>query len=946
MVFNASIATSILGSALGTSQNSTYQPVTIDTNTLLAASAARANVNAALSGPRQLSGASSFDPASVVEVTPPWDYTVEQASSDDLLTTVLAGNSFLDATTLNGFSDSEASDDIKKLFAVHEALDKLLAVASAAADDDTSITDARRSFLDKRFQSGLEEVSSFLSTKDQFEDLGLLFGEERSFAKGSVPVITSENVFETKALWTGELNAEATTLANAGAFTLTVTELNESPVAINVDLADMTETKSMDNIAAFINDKLSTAGFNTRFSRIKIGEEDEDGVIQGDSYGFKITGDDRETLNFSAAASSPALFIGGTSGGTTGGGDNVLTTAEAAALTKITNLSDAAPTLGSTQRTEATGGTVDVEKTTTEVVDGDTTLVTTTESQTEMSAARIAKTVAGPNGEVFALLEYEGTLDAATSPLGTKDIALARYDSSGRQLWSRSLGAADSAEGLALAVGGDGTVAVGGSISGAFGTSVDLGGTDALVTSYTSDGDLNFTQRMGTIGDDAVTALAVDDAGMIYAGGSVSGSLGGASFAGEKDGFIRALNSDGSTAWTQTLGGAGNDRVDALAVSGGDLIVGAVQDDVGSVSKYATADGSVDAGYSVDLGTLDSGDIAGIAIDPSDGAVYVAGAARSGFTAPANTNQGGRDGYLMRITSTADATVEYANFIGGSAEDRVNGIAVSNGEVYLVGATKGSVGSGTQVGTEDAFVSKLDGATGTQSWTSQFSGLGGLAGGNGVAVVAGGSSALDAFGLPQGDLAVTDSREVTERTPAKVGDYFQVRIDGLYKRTITLEEGDSMRALAFATDLALGVYGDASSSQANGGSVLNIKPREGVTLELIAGGEGQDLLAALGITEGPVIKEADDDEDAVETFGLNLTGIADLTTETSATSAVKTIEDAMSAVRRAYRTLTRDPALDDLLDGDKGAGDRSGTVPEYLTTKLANYQAALSRLGG
>lgn len=956
MVFNANIAVSLLSSSLGGQQQNTntFSPITINTSTLLAAQSAQANLAAARAAPIQLSGASTADPAASVEVTPPWDADADVVETEDLLNSVLARGSVLNTDTLNGFSNLEAPDSQKQLFALHESLRGLLALAGEAAKDDSDITDSRRRFLDTRFQSGLDEVSTYVG-QNPLDDVNILMGKERSTAVGTNPVVTPSEDFITREVWNGAFDAEATTLSSAGPFTISIQPLNGTTVDISVDLSTMTETKNLDNIAAHINGLIEAQGFNTRFSRVKLGEADEDGVIQGDSYGFKIKGDSFETLNFSAPTSSPAVFVGGASGGDASTtsldqeNDIARNGPEAGLLTQITGLTNATPTLGSSQRLEASAGTVTVEKTTFTNDDGTVsdTPITTSEQVDQAAIANIVKTTAGPNGEIFALIEYEGALVDGTTPQGTKDIALARYDSSGRQLWSRALGTAESAEGFSLAVGSNGTVAVGGSVTGAFGQTVDVGGEDAFVASYTSSGDLNFTQRLGTLGDDKVTALAVDDAGMIYAGGSVSGALSGSSFSGQTDGFIRALNTDGTTAWTQTLGTTGVDTVGALAVSGSDLIVGAVQDGSGSVLKYATTDGTQDATYTASLGNLDDGSIAGIAIDDTDGAVYVTGSARSGFTTPGNANAGQRDGYLARITSTADATLEYANFFGGTGEDTVSDIAASGGDVYIVGTTNGTISaSASQVGSQDGFLARFTGTTGAEASSVQFSGRGGRAEANGLALVQNGDSALNAFGLPQGELIFTDSREVADRTTAKVGDYFDIRIEGRFTRRITLEEGDTVRALAFKTDLALGTKGDASSSQSNGGSVLRIAPEENVSIEIIAGGEGRDLLAALGMEPGPVLKEPLDldNPDKIETFGLNLTSSIDLTTQLGAKAAQKTIEEAMSTIRRAYRDISTDPELDALLNSDKPTGS-GGTAPEFLNDRIANAQAALARFG-
>ena len=55
------------------------------------------------------------------------------------------------------------------------------------------------------------------------------------------------------------------------------------------------------------------------------------------------------------------------------------------------------------------------------------------------------------------------------------------------------------------------------------------------------------------------------------------------------------------------------------------------------------------------------------------------------------------------------------------------------------------------------------------------------------------------------------------------------------------------------------------------------------------------------------------------------------------------LQDALSKIQRAYRDLTLDPALKELLKGPQ-AGKRGGTVPAYYNSQLANYQAGLARL--
>jgi hypothetical protein len=49
----------------------------------------------------------------------------------------------------------------------------------------------------------------------------------------------------------------------------------------------------------------------------------------------------------------------------------------------------------------------------------------------------------------------------------------------------------------------------------------------------------------------------------------------------------------------------------------------------------------------------------------------------------------------------------------------------------------------------------------------------------------------------------------------------------------------------------------------------------------------------------------------------------------------------LSEIRKAYREITRDPALDELAERQQAL---RGPVPAHLRAQLANYRAALERL--
>ena len=96
---------------------------------------------------------------------------------------------------------------------------------------------------------------------------------------------------------------------------------------------------------------------------------------------------------------------------------------------------------------------------------------------------------------------------------------------------------------------------------------------------------------------------------------------------------------------------------------------------------------------------------------------------------------------------------------------------------------------------------------------------------------------------------------------------------------------------------------------------------------------------------GSLLDKDDEDttSDAPELFALDMPTSLSLVDEDAATKAMEALEHAMSIVQRAYRDLTMDPALKALLEGPQ-AGRTGGTVPAYLNSQLANYQAGLARL--
>jgi hypothetical protein len=219
---------------------------------------------------------------------------------------------------------------------------------------------------------------------------------------------------------------------------------------------------------------------------------------------------------------------------------------------------------------------------------------------------------------------------------------------------------------------------------------------------------------------------------------------------------------------------------------------------------------------------------------------------------------------------------------------------------------------------------------------------------NGFAVDNSGASALDILALPRGVVNPSDTTAIAQRSAIRVGDEFSIGIDGRRLSSIKIGEKDTLSSLAAQINRAIGAAGRASIVKEDGAERLKIVAHDGRAIRLEAGRSGRDALGGLGLGPGIIAKNIAG-RGSVKTFGLGLVE-SDLKLETKAdqTKTKSEISAAISIVRQAYDALLNPnakekTAAEKALDARRAAG---GTVPEYYAQQLANYQAALSRLGG
>ncbi|MEZ5971022.1 MAG: hypothetical protein R3C31_04365 [Hyphomonadaceae bacterium] len=562
-----------------------------------------------------------------------------------------------------------------------------------------------------------------------------------------------------------------------------------------------------------------------------------------------------------------------------------------------------------------------------------------------------ARSVAtGADGSIYVLADL--TDGSSTSDIkGARDVALLKYDSAGKLAFSEILGAAQSANGFALAVSATGTVVVAGSVEGGLSGTTAKGGTDSFVTMFDAAGKELWTARRGASANDEALAVAFASDGSVIVSGKTDSALSGQVSAGGTDAYIRGYSAAGLELFTRQFGSAGDDAATALLVrdngSGGiDIFTGGVEDNRGVLRSFSYSSGS---GFSVgatrDIGYFYKGAINALASDGSS--LYVGGEVGADRLSLSNTARGavaGQEGFVARIDADLTSTgLDRATYLGSAQDDSVKALAIVNGSLYAAGVTGGLMAASGAAKTPMSFLTRL-GADGDTEWMRTFTSAGGTVRLTSLAADTGGASPLDVLGLPKGALATNDSGALTARSALRAGDEFKIGVDGRRLTTIRISESDTMATLVATINRAIGAGGRAEIVKENGVERIKISPRSGKAIRIDAGRTDRDALPALGLTQG-IVALSDAGRGALKTYGLGIVGLT-LDSAAAITSAKAEISAAISIVRQAYDALLN-PNAKAQTDEEKALELRrqnAGAAPAYLSAQLANYQAALTRL--
>jgi len=237
------------------------------------------------------------------------------------------------------------------------------------------------------------------------------------------------------------------------------------------------------------------------------------------------------------------------------------------------------------------------------------------------------------NGNSYITGDTRGDL-AGTGNAGSSDLFIAKFDTSGNQLWIKQFGTFTVDEGSDLAIDLNGNSYVTGYTYGEIVGTGSTVGSDVFLAKYDTLGNRLWIKQFSSIENhNEGYGIAVDTNGNSYVTGHTSGDLAGTKNAGGSDTFIVKYNTFGTQIWIKQFGTPYSDIGHNIAVdmNGNSYVTGETRGDLDSPGNaglsdvfIAKHDTSGNQSWIKQFGTS-SFDIGyGIAVD-MDGNSYVTG---------------------------------------------------------------------------------------------------------------------------------------------------------------------------------------------------------------------------------------------------------------------------------------------------------------------------------
>ncbi len=258
----------------------------------------------------------------------------------------------------------------------------------------------------------------------------------------------------------------------------------------------------------------------------------------------------------------------------------------------------------------------------------------------------------GGNGNIYITGSSDDSYTGYDTPLDPNSY-LAIYSPLGEKIKYQTLGFSSGDLGYAIGAAKDGSVYIGGAVSGTV-AGVSAQGVDGYLAKYTSTGEQVWVKLIGTADREEIHALTTDDTGAIYVAGLAEGTLGGNNLGGN-DGFIAKYSPSGERLWVSHFGSSGPDHVTSMVIGSDGLIYvagdaeGAFQGQaaLGKADAYVVAFNASGQQVGVKVFGSSEGESANSIARGPDGYLLVSGATWGSFGG--QQNQGIIDGYVTQM---------------------------------------------------------------------------------------------------------------------------------------------------------------------------------------------------------------------------------------------------------------------------------------------------------
>ena len=145
---------------------------------------------------------------------------------------------------------------------------------------------------------------------------------------------------------------------------------------------------------------------------------------------------------------------------------------------------------------------------------------------------------------IYVVGETEGGLDGYISS-GGKDIIVIKYNSNLTKQWSQQIGTSNNESDRAVAVDSLNNIYVTGYTFGGLDGNTNLGSSDIFLMKFNSSGVKIWTKQLGSSALDVSLQIYIDQTDYIYVTGYTYGGLDGNTNSGSRDIFLMKFNSSG-----------------------------------------------------------------------------------------------------------------------------------------------------------------------------------------------------------------------------------------------------------------------------------------------------------------------------------------------------------------------------------------------------------------